>query len=286
MRFAKLHGAGNDFLLFDGREDPTLAATLPPLVPHLCHRRLGLGADGALLLIPGGERTVRLRYWNSDGSPALFCANGTRCAARFAAERWGWREMVIETGFAAVPARVEGEATTLDLPPPSRVEPWREFTAAPQTVAGRLLVVGVPHLVVAVQWPDFWERPLSPLAPALRAHPALGPAGANVNFAAVEGEGLAVRSWERGVEGETLSCGSGDVAAALVAVAEGWAAPPVRVATASGRTLVVEPLGTAPQCPVRLRGPAEWVAEGTVAPDLVAGAAAGGTRAGPSGRQP
>jgi diaminopimelate epimerase len=269
VNYAKLHGAGNDFLLFDGRSDPSLAATLPAVVSRFCHRRLGLGADGVLLLQPEGEREARVAYWNADGSEAAFCANATRCAARFAAERWGWREMVLTTGYAAVPATVEGERVTLRLPAPTALQPWLDLPVPGSTVAGRYLVVGVPQLVVRVAWPDFWRRSLEPVAPALRSHPGLPAGGANVNFVQVGDGELAVRSWERGVEAETLSCGSGDVAAALVAVAEGWVVAPVAVRTASGRVLMIEPEGSPPACPVRLSGAAEWVAEGTVRPELL-----------------
>jgi len=272
VRFAKLHGAGNDFLLFDGGAGPGVAAALRPAVSRLCHRRFGLGADGVLVVTPTAAAAARIDYWNSDGSEASFCANGTRCAASFAAARWGWREMTLATGYAAVAATVEGERVTLRLPAPEDVRPWLELAAPGGPVRARYLVVGVPHLVVRVSWPDFWERPLAPHAPALRAHPELPPGGANVSFAAVTGaRELAVRSWERGIEGETLSCGSGDAAAALVALADGWVAAPVAVATASGRVLTVEPLGPPPECPLRFAGPAEWVAEGTVRPELLAG---------------
>ncbi len=272
MRFAKLHGAGNDFLLFDGSERPDLANALRTSVPRMCHRRFGVGADGVLVVTPTAAASARVEYWNSDGSEARFCANGTRCAASFAAARWGWHEMTLVTGYAAVPASVEGERVVLRLPEPDGVQPWRDLAAPGGAVAGRFLVVGVPHLVVRVEWPDFWQRPLAALAPALRAHPELPPGGANVSFAAVTGpRALAVRSWERGVEGETLSCGSGDAAAALVALGDGWVAAPVEVATASGRVLTVEPLGSPPRCPVRFAGPAEWVAEGTLRPELLAG---------------
>ncbi len=271
MNFAKLHGAGNDFLLFDGRAQPSLATALPPVVARLCDRRLGLGADGVLLVLPTADGTARVAYWNSDGSEARFCANGTRCAASFVASRWGWREMVLETGYAAIPARVERGAVELRLPAPEGVGEWREFAVSGGSVRARFVVVGVPHLVVRVDWPDFWERPLEPLAPALRAHRDLPQGGANVNFAQVTGaRELAVRSWERGIEGETLSCGSGDAAAALIALAEGWVASPVTVRTASRRNLAVEPEGAPPACPVRFSGPAEWVAEGTVRPELLA----------------
>lgn len=279
MNFSKLHGAGNDFLLFDGKEGVTVEQ-LAPLVSTLCHRHLGVGADGVLVLLPTGERRARVVYWNSDGSPAAFCGNGTRCAARFAAERWGWREMVLETGFAAVPAVVEGRSVTLQLPAPAEVWEERAFLVHGSTIPARYLLLGVPHLVLRVAWPDFWNHPLDPLAPLLRRHPQLPAEGANVNFAKAMPDGtLAARFYERGVEGETLASGSGVVAVALVAAAEGWASPPVRVVTASGRELVVEFDGVPPAAPTRLTGPAEWVADGVVAADLLSGCGPGsGTR--------
>jgi diaminopimelate epimerase len=271
VRFAKLHGAGNDFLLFDGRGAPALEAALPPVVAPLCNRRVGVGADGVLLVVPAGEGVVRLAYWNADGSPAAFCANGTRCAARFVAERWGWRAPVIETGHAAVPAEVGGAEVTLRLPAPEEVRPWGELAVDGVPHRCRYLVVGVPHLIVPVEWEDFRTRPLVPLASALRSHPGLPAGGANVTFVRRSAEGaLEARSYERGVEGETLSCGSGVVAAGLVAVAEGWSAAPVALMTASGRTLVVAPEGAAPACPSRLTGPAEWICEGEISPELLA----------------
>lgn len=270
MRFAKLHGAGNDFLVFDGSQDPALESTLADLVPRLCDRRLGIGADGVLLAIPSGETILRLGYWNADGSPALFCANGTRCAARFVAERWQWPGMTVVTGFAEIPAVVEGELVTLELPAPTSIAPWRGFPAEGGTYRSRYLTVGVPQLVVPVEWRDFWQHDLSGLAPVLRSHPDLPPGGANVNFMLRDGDELAVRSWERGIEGETLSCGSGDVACALIALAEGWHTSPISVRTASGRTLMIEAQAEPPQCPSRLTGPAEWVAEGEIAAELLA----------------
>ncbi|MFH1176415.1 MAG: diaminopimelate epimerase [Acidobacteriota bacterium] len=283
---SKLHGAGNDFLLFDGSEREELADLLPPLVERLCHRRLGLGADGVLLLDPLPESRARLVYWNADGSRAVFCANGTRCAARFVAARWGWPAVTLLTDHAEILAEVGGSEVTLHLPPPALVEPWRELAVEAQVIRARYLIVGVPHLVVPVDWPDFWRRPLAPLAPALRAHPALPAGGANVSFVQVAQGELAVRSWERGVEGETLSCGSGDVAAALVALAEGWASGRVSVLTASSRRLLVTPEAVAPICPVRLTGPAEWVGDISVAPELLAGPPASASAVGSPGAPP
>ena len=269
VNYAKLHGAGNDFLVFDGAADATLAGRLEPLVARICQRRTGVGADGVLLLVPEAATRARLRYWNADGSEAAFCANGTRCAARFAAVRWGWSEMVLVTGHAAVPAVVDGDRVALELPAPEEVGEPVALAVAGEEVLARRLVVGVPHLIVPVEWPGFWRHPLVPLAPALRGHPRLGPEGANVNFVRGLGSGaLEVRSWERGVEGETLSCGSGDIAAAVVD-AERSGAAAVTVRTASGRDLSVEMLGSPPRCAVRLRGPAEWVADGSLAAELL-----------------
>jgi len=270
VNFAKLHGAGNDFLLFDGGTEPALRLSLPPLVPRLCHRRLGVGADGILLLEPVGEVEARVAYWNADGSEAAFCLNATRCAARFAHARWGWTEMRLHTGYAPIRAEVHGEAIVLALPPPSAISDWLGLAWEGQQVRGRYLILGVPHLIVPVDWPDFWSRPLTPLAPALRGHPGLPAGGANVTFVRAGHGELAARSWERGVEGETLSCGSGDVAAALIAMAERWLAAPVAVRTASARVLVVEPDGEPPSCASRLTGPAEWVANGTISAEWLA----------------
>lgn len=269
VRFAKLHGAGNDFLVFDGSDDLTMEGVLVGLVPRLCDRRLGIGADGVLLATPADQATLRLGYWNADGSAASFCANGTRCAARFAAERWQWREMIVATGFADIPAVVDGDSVTLELPPPAAVAPWCSLAAGVSVHRSRYLVVGVPQLVVPVQWRDFWRHDLAGLAPLLRSHPDLPSGGANVNFMQRDGSELVARSWERGIEAETLSCGSGNVACALVALAEGWQTSPVPVRTASGRILLVDVVGSPPQCPSRLTGPAEWVAEGTIAPELL-----------------
>ncbi|HNX50418.1 MAG TPA: hypothetical protein PKL08_09650, partial [Thermoanaerobaculaceae bacterium] len=143
MKASKLHGAGNDFLLLDGGLEPELEERLPVLVARLCHRQMGVGGDGVLLVTPHRDGEAQVTYWNSDGSLASFCANGTRCAARFAAVKWGWSEMVLHTGFAAVPARVAGAQVELGLPAPAAVHPWQELRVGGEDVRSRFLVVGV-----------------------------------------------------------------------------------------------------------------------------------------------
>ena len=238
-RFVKMAGGGNDFLLFeaDGRR---LSEAERRRVSLLCRRGLSVGADGALFLSGGDEGRVHLDYFNADGGLASFCANGTRCAARYAATRRlvAGNSPVMETGWAVIPARVEGELVTLDLPsvgqPGSPVPVDGEGLPA----TGIPIDVGVPHLVIFVEG-DLEALPVRTLGPPLRRHAAL-PDGANVNFVKVTGpHSIAVRTYERGVEAETLACGSGVVASAVVAARAGLVSPPIVCVTRSGVAFTV-----------------------------------------------
>ncbi|MEX1244768.1 MAG: diaminopimelate epimerase [Thermoanaerobaculia bacterium] len=240
-RFVKMAGGGNDFLVFeaDGR---ALSEEDRARLALVCRRGLSVGADGALFLSPGeGGGRVRVDYFNADGGPATFCANGTRCAARYAARHAlvPGKAVVLETGWGPIEACVDGEAVTLSLPE----------VAAPQDpirISGRGLpptaipmTVGVPHLVVFVRG-DLGKFAIDRYGPPLRHHPAMAE-GANANFVrASGGNRIEVRTYERGVEGETLSCGSGVVAAAIAAGRQGLAASPVVCGTRSGIDLTVE----------------------------------------------
>jgi diaminopimelate epimerase len=238
-RIVKMAGGGNDFLLFeaDGRR---LSEEDRRRVSLLCRRGLSVGADGALFLSGGGEGRIHLDYFNADGGLASFCANGTRCAARYAVARRlvAGETPVLETGWAPIAARVRGEEVTLHLPAlPLPGEPLPIFgEGLPGN--GTPIEVGVPHLVVFVPG-DLAELPIAGLAPPLRHHAAL-PHGANVNFVKVTGPNtIAVRTYERGVEGETLACGSGVVASAVVAAREGLVTTPVVCVTRSGVAFTV-----------------------------------------------
>ena len=261
LTFTKMHGAGNDFVVVDHRE-PFLPRERRALFARWCDRRRGIGADGVLLLERDPELDFAMRYHNADGGAADFCGNGTRCIARFALERGLGRdgEVRFRTDVGVKRARSlddgrialwfggvsEGEPVTLD--------------AAGRTFAGRRVVAGVPHLVIPV--PRVSDVPLGEWAPPLRAHARLGAEGANVDFVARLDDGrVAMRTWERGVEGETLACGSGAMASALWAVVEG-ASPPVTVATAGGEDLVVEFTNGAGGREATLVGPAVTVFTG------------------------
>jgi diaminopimelate epimerase len=239
-RFVKMAGGGNDFLVFesDGR---LLTDADRARLALVCRRGLSVGADGALFLSRSDGGRVRVDYFNADGGPATFCANGTRCAARYAVRHGlaDGEEPVLETGWGAIPARVQGEQVTLTLPTvaaPLDPVPISVRGLPPTAIPVR---VGVPHLVVFVRG-DLGKFDIDRYGPPLRHHPAMGD-GANVNFVrAAGGNRILVRSYERGVEGETLSCGSGVVASAIAASRQGMSASPVTCGTKSGVDLVVE----------------------------------------------
>lgn len=262
----KVEGAGNDFLLGTGAWADRLASD-PALVRRLCRRRLGLGADGTLAVFAEEGSAVRVVYRNSDGGEAAFCANGARCAARAGVQLLEKpAELVVRTAWQDIPAEVHGSLVTLDLPaPPAAPERLQLETAGRQWEAWAV-EVGVPHLVVPVAG-DLGELEVERWGPLLRAHPDLGPEGANVSFVAATPGGAAVRSWERGVEAETLSCGSGVVATALVWMA-GHDLGTLTCSTRSGQALTVDALGTPPLCRARLTGPAHFLARITATEEL------------------
>lgn len=263
MTFYRASGAGNDFLaLVEPGEAPQ-----PEEIRAWCARGLSLGADGLFLLSrrPGG---VGMEYFNADGRPAELCLNGTRCAARLAFHL-GWAEVEVEvlTGGGPVPARRTGPdavALTLDAPgEPRAVAPEVEGAVHD----GLLLAVGVPHLVLP--WTgDMAEAPVAALGPRLRAHPAVGPAGANVDFVRYAGpHRLEIRSYERGVEAETLACGTGVLAAVAAGLARGEVELPVTALTRGGFELeVTAAAAEGGRERWSLTGDARLVARGTLLP--------------------
>lgn len=275
LAFTKMSGAGNDFLVFDDRaprDEKEIAA-----IRRLCRRGTGVGADGVLFVTaekPGDPSSrVVADYRNADGSVGRFCGNGTRCAARFAVLRGLARPAcVVLTGWGAVGAEVSPSGSvTLALP-----EPVAAGRAVPALDAGGktlepdafALLVGVPHLVAFLKEGIGLDAlDLSVLGPVHRHHPAM-PEGANANFVKVLSPSrIAIRTWERGVEAETLACGSGAVASAVVSSLLRGFPPPVSVATRSGEALEVGfmPDGEVAR-DVTLRGDARVVFEGTLNP--------------------
>jgi diaminopimelate epimerase len=266
LEFAKMTGAGNDFILVDNRAgDKTLSREQ---VSRLCHRQFGVGADGLILLVPAKTAAAdwAWQFYNSDGSDAEMCGNGARCFARFIQKVASWSQPNVrfETVAGVIQAEFRGERVTVDLTPPHSFR-LRERVATSQ---GELEVssvnTGVPHAVVFV--PDADQAMVQQLGAELRWHAHFKPKGTNVNFAQVlEPEHIRVRTYERGVEGETLACGTGVTATALVSARAMGFQSPVRVQVQGGDELEVnfkEVDGIFSN--VRLSGPATFVFEGRI----------------------
>jgi diaminopimelate epimerase len=258
IRFWKMSGAGNDFVLLAGL--PRGAAG-PALARRLCDRRFGVGADGLLAVARRGA-AVRLDYWNSDGS-AAFCGNGTRCGALWAAARGlvSGREFSLDTIRGPLRVRLTGRGRAeVGMPEPRGLRLGLKPAAAGRVWTAHFVDTGVPHAVVFV--PDVEKIDAREAGRALRFHKAFGRPGANVDFVAARGGALLLRTYERGVEDETLACGTGIVAAAAVARALGKAGDRVKVRVRGGDILHVTFDGPS----VRLEGPGVVVFTGEVSP--------------------
>jgi diaminopimelate epimerase len=258
--FVKMHGAANDFVVIDPRAPflPSADAARAALVQRLCDRRRGVGADGVLLLERDREQDYAMRYFNADGGAADFCGNGARCLARFALDLGlGARgEVRFTTPAGVMRARRAGEDGAIEVSVGliDAAGPVETVVAAGREFAGRSIRAGVPHFVVPTERVE-WV-PLAEWGAALRHHPRFEPEGTNVDFVARLAPGrVAMRTYERGVEAETLACGSGAIASALWAVVEGERAP-IAVLTAGGDELQVGLTPQGARWEATLRGPA------------------------------
>lgn len=236
--FYKMSGSGNDFVMFDGRTTPAADITAARIV-ELCDRRLGIGADGLVVLTPEGGDRIRMDFWNCDGSQADMCGNAALCSTRLATTL----EMVAATGMELVTragtfrTRIvgNGEGAELNLPDFGMpVNPAGLQLRSGESL-GALAVCGVPHLAVVVE--DLEAEDLMERGRQLRYDRSMGPAGANVNFVGRVGDSWRVRTYERGVEGETLACGTGAVATAVSLAQAGLDQLPLELWTRSGRIL-------------------------------------------------
>ena len=239
----KMTGSGNDFVLLDGRS--ALPEAWPTArVAALCDRRAGVGADGLVILTPEGPGAIRMTYWNADGSRAAMCGNAALCSARLAVHLElvppGELCLLTDAGVVRARAPVGGDQAEIGLPD---FEVTREVEGLEPAAGERWMAfaqVGVPHLVVRVD--DIERIDLPGRGRSLRFDPRLGAAGANVNFVAPgpAGEPWLIRTYERGIEGETLACGTGTVAAGVLLAARGEASLPVTLRSRGGEPLLVE----------------------------------------------
>ena len=262
IRFAKMEGAGNDFVLINAAKG-SLDADPGKLALAICARRTSIGADGLILVGPSerSDADVQVRFWNPDGSEPATCLNGTRCAARFAAsEGLAPDELVIETAGGDISARVSGDAVALSL----AAQPTYQLDVAVSSPdgksSGHRFAIGNPHFIVPVD--TLPEGPLEPICRPLRNAPELAPEGANVSLAeVVDRHRIRIRTYELGVEAETLACGSGSVSSAATLCAAGHVESPVAVENRSGDVLTVrfERLPDGSFTRLELEGPARFV---------------------------
>lgn len=262
--FSKLNGSGNDFLIVDDRERVTRGLDLPVFVRKVCDRTRSIGADGMIFLCRSRRAHFRWNFFNADGSVAEMCGNGGRCAARFAFERRiAPREMVFETLAGIVRARVAGRRVKLQMTSPKGLVLSGTLFLEGKKVEYSFLDTGVPHVVLFV--PDLDGADVTGAGRRIRYHEAFAPRGTNVDFVARDGDGIAVRTYERGVEGETLACGTGAVAAGILAALRGLARPPVAVKTRGGETLTIHfDAAAADFGEVFLEGDTSWSCDGVI----------------------
>ena len=264
--FSKYSGAGNDFAIVVAHD---LSGIGPrELARAICPRSTGVGVDGLIIVEPAGAG-LAARFFNPDGSEFSTCGNGTRCAARFGIRRGlvSGGSLLIHTAGGTVHARVDGEIVSLDFQMEIRIDKTVDVPYEDARRQGWLVQVGTPHLVLPVERVP--EGELADLARPIRYDPALGPDGANVDFVSVTAPGeVTVRTYERGVEGETLACGSGAMAAAVSLAAAGACGPSLTLHTRGGALLKVELLDVEEAVSrlgsrrVRLTGPAVRVFDG------------------------
>jgi diaminopimelate epimerase len=242
--FYKMTGSGNDFVMLDGRH--TRADQWPAgRIRAICDRRNGVGADGLVILTPADPDGVRMQYWNADGSLAAMCGNAALCSGRLAlrlamvsSSEFG---LLTDTGRVQLRTLREGQEAEINLPDVLLArQPVPEISLAAGECWMSFLTVGVPHLVIRVQTVDQVDPAVR--GRALRFHSALGPGGANVNFISCSPEDddtWLIRTYERGVEQETLACGTGTVAAGIALAIHQEAHLPLRFRSRGGLTLQV-----------------------------------------------
>ena len=267
ISFVKMEGAGNDFIMIDN-----LAGNLflrEKQIAALCDRHFGIGADGLMLLEydPEKEYDARMIYYNADGSRAEMCGNGARCFTAFALERdlGDGEKLRILSDAGPLTATCTGSLYTIELTQPKGVQTGLSLDLKDGPTTVHYADTGVPHVVRFVE--DIQAIQIRPEGSELRFHPHFAPKGANANFAQLQGSGkpILLRTYERGVEDETLACGTGVTAVAILAHLVHGIALPVSVQVAGGDTLRVNFTQQGKQVVgVTLTGPARQVFTGTI----------------------
>jgi diaminopimelate epimerase len=243
VTFYKMSGSGNDFIIVDNRSGLFSFSDVPLAVAKLCRRGLSIGADGVILLEKTDEDKVDFawEFYNADGSRATMCGNGARCAARLAYLLGiSGKTVSFLTAVGVITAHIlAGGRVRLRTTPPGDIRLHQTITVDTDEWAYHFAHTGVPHVVIEV--PDVEEIPVFERGRRIRYHPDFSPEGANVNFVSVKEGGIVrIRTYERGVEGETYACGTGAVAAAITLARAGKVKPPVSLLPKSGIDITID----------------------------------------------
>lgn len=266
INFTKMSGTGNDFIIIDHREPFLKPAEQAGFAKKVCKRMFSVGADGLILIENSDVADFQWQFYNADGTKAEMCGNGARCAARYAHVK-GIAPAVMSfmTVAGLIRAEVKGDLVKLEMTPPQDTVLGNEFVFGGESRVSHFSNTGVPHAVYFVE--DNTETPVQDWGNEIRFHDQYQPAGTNVNFAEVTGKAsLMVRTYERGVEDETMACGTGAVACGLLGGLLGFVASPVAVTTSGGEILTIyfEIQGQDVESisGVFLEGPANFIYEG------------------------
>ncbi len=239
INFLKLSGSGNDFIIIDNRKNIIEENNLPEFIKKVCRRKMSVGADGLILIEDTETADFKWQFYNSDGSSAEMCGNGARCAARFALlNNIAGKKMVFETIAGRVTAIVNQETVKIGMPNPFDVIIGYALALSDGPLKISSINTGVPHVVVIKDSID--DIDIVKIGNEIRYHKDYAPAGTNVNFVVrLDMDLIGIRTYERGVENETLACGTGSIAAALVMAGIQGMESPVKVKTKSGGILVI-----------------------------------------------
>jgi len=239
IEFYKMSGSGNDFIIVDNRDRIVDETDLLNFIVKVCRRKMSVGADGFILVENTEGADFKWRFFNSDGSVAEMCGNGARCVARFAyLNGIAGSEMSFETGAGIVEAQVAGESVKIKMTDPSDLKTDYTLELKDRSISVSSINTGVPHVVMVTDTLDDVE--VVKMGREIRFHDMFAPAGTNVNFICpIKDDTIGVRTYERGVEDETLACGTGSVAGALIMARKMKIDAPIHVLTRSGVNLKI-----------------------------------------------
>ncbi|RLB34629.1 MAG: diaminopimelate epimerase [Deltaproteobacteria bacterium] len=239
IEFWKMSGSGNDFILIDNRQGRVPEDEMGSFTRKVCRRRESVGADGTIFVSESQNYDFRWHYLNADGGEAEMCGNGARCVARFAFMKGiAGQKMTFQTLAGPVSAEVAGRMVKVLMPSPSGLETDIDIQHKPGWKSVDFVNTGVPHVVVQVD--NLEAHPVVEQGRAVRIDPSFSPAGTNADFInIVSSDLIEMRTYERGVEDETLACGTGAIASAVVASARDMVHSPVRVKTRGGEELKI-----------------------------------------------